>query len=82
MRVGRRWSRDAERADDVHLELGAQPVERERLERDGDRDAGVVHQPVKELDLLGGRGDRVRAGDVEQQLRRPGRRVAAFRTPA
>ena len=46
---GRQRLGHRELADDVHLELAAELVERQVLERRGDRDAGVVDEPVQTL---------------------------------
>ena len=44
--------RDRDLADDVHLELPAQLVQRDELERNGERDARVVDEAVQLPDAL------------------------------
>ncbi len=53
-------------ADDVHLELAAELVERDELERSRDRDPGVRDEPVQlGADDRGGRRDLLGVRDVE-----------------
>ena len=54
--------------EDVHLELPAQLVQRDELERNGKRDARVVDEPVQLPDMLRRRPHLVLVGDVEQDL--------------
>ena len=55
-------------AEDVHLELPAQLIQRDELERNGKRDARVVDEPVQLTDMLRRRPHLVLVGDVEQDL--------------
>ena len=71
---------DRHLANQVDLELAAQVVERQRLDRPGDRSAGVVDQrpqsraPHRVLDARPSGGDLIRVGDVElHRLEVPGR---------
>jgi hypothetical protein len=63
-------------AGDVDLELPAQLVEREELQRHRDRDPGVVDERVELADPLGGACDPAGVGDVEPDLLGPGGRCA------
>jgi hypothetical protein len=62
---------DGDLADEVDLELLAEVVDREQLERSSDRGPGVVDEAGEPrcaaigLDALGRRRDRIRIGDVE-----------------
>ena len=63
---GKNRLEDCDLPDDVHLELVAQLVERDELERRRDRDAGVVHEPVELVaDRFRCRTDLRRVGHVE-----------------
>ena len=76
---GQKRLRDRELADDVDLELAAELVERQVLERRRDGDAGVVDEAVEPLaDHAGRAGDERPVGDVEQHLGGAGRRVPAL----
>ena len=72
-RAGQQRLRHRQLADHVDLELAAQLVERDELERDRDRDAGVVDEPVQRLvgDGLGCGRDVVGIRDVEHQRLEP-----------
>jgi hypothetical protein len=65
--------RDRELADQVHLELPAELVERQELERHRDGDAGVVDETVNGVvaEPLRRRRDRGRVGDVEHDRLQP-----------
>jgi len=72
-------------ADDVHLELAAQPLGGQELERRGHGDAGVVDQPREAAladlaaDQRGGGRDRLGVGDVQQRGHHPIAELAAQR---
>ena len=68
----------------VDLELAAEVVQRQRLQRPGDGDAGVVDEAVEAApglgaDPLGGGGDLLGDGDVEEQRAQPRRAGGAQR---
>ena len=79
--------RHGDLADDVHLELAAELVERDELERGRDRDPGVVDETVERpADLLDRSRDVRRIGDVERRAARSPRSrsesaASAVRTP-
>ena len=62
--------RNADLADDVHLELPAELFQRDELERDGERNARVVDEAVQLPDVLRRRTHLILVGDVEQDFLR------------
>ena len=70
-------------AKEVHVELAAEVLERDELERTGHRDPGVVHEPRKPggaravLDRAARGLDRLRVGHVDDEGHKPPGRVGA-----